>query len=61
MSSAEEAEIGAMYINARKAVPARQTLDSVVTNNVQHRQTKAMGMRFHWIRDRTAQGQFRFY
>ncbi len=32
----------------------------VVTNNIQPRQTKAMDMRFHWLRCREAQNQFRF-
>ena len=80
MTSAAEAEIGAMYINAREAVPQRMTLEemghpqprtpmqtensaahAVVTNNVQPRRTKAMDMRFHWLRCRDAQGQFRYY
>ena len=80
MSSACEAEIGAMYMNAREAVPARKTLEemghpqprtpmqtdnsaahSVVTNNIQPRRTKAMDMRFYWLRCRDAQGQFRYY
>jgi len=80
MSSAAEAEIGAMYINAREAVPARKLLEemghpqprtpmqtdnsaaySVVTNNVQPKRTKAMDMRFYWLRCRDAQGQFRYY
>ena len=80
MSSAAEAEIGAMYINAREAVPQRRTLvemghpqprtpmqtdnsaaHSVVTNNVQPKRTKAMDMRFYWLRCRDAQGQFRYY
>ena len=33
----------------------------VVNSNIQPRRTKAMDMRFHWLRDREAQGQFRFY
>ena len=80
MTSAAEAEIGAMYINAREAVPQRMTLSemghpqprtpmqtnnlaahAVVTNNVQPRITKAMDMRFHWLRCRDVQGQFRYY
>ena len=80
MSSAAEAELGAMFINAREAVPARITLEElghkqprtpmqidnstavgVVNSNIQPRRTKAMDMRFHWLRDREAQGQFRFY
>ena len=80
MSSAAESEIGAMYINAREAVPARQALETmghpqprtpmqtdnqaahaVVSNNIQPKRTKPMDMRFHWLRDRAAQKQFRFY
>ena len=80
MTSACEAEIGAMYINGREAVPARKTLEelghpqprtpmqtdntaaqAVVANNVQPKRTKAMDMRFHWLRDRAAQKQFRIY
>ena len=80
MTSACEAEIGAMYINGREAVPTRKTLEelghpqprtpmqtdntaaqAVVTNNVQPKRTKAMDMRFHWLRDRAAQKQFRIY
>ena len=34
---------------------------SVVTNNVQPRITKAMDMRFHWLRCRGSQGQLRYY
>ena len=74
MSSAAEAEIGAMYVNAQEAVPAQESLNemghrqpqtpiqtentaahSVVTNNVQPKRTKAMDMRFNWLRCRDAQ------
>jgi len=80
MSSAAEAEIGAMFINAREAVPARKTLeelghpqpptplqtdnsaaDAVVNNRVPPRRLKAMDMRFHWLRDREAQEQFKYF
>ena len=80
MSSAAEAELGALYMNAREAVPMRQLLTEighaqpslpiqtdkstaceVVNNNIQPRQTKAMDMRFHWLRKCEAQSQFRFY
>jgi hypothetical protein len=80
MSSAAEAELGALYINAREAVPLRQLLEQmghpqpptpmqtdnstalgVVTSNIQPRRTKAMDMRFHWLRCREAQKQFRFF
>ena len=76
MSSAAEAELGALYINACEAVPQRQLLEEmghpqpptpmqtdnstalgVVTNNIQPRRTKAMDMRFHWLRCREAQNQ----
>jgi hypothetical protein len=33
----------------------------VATLNVHPKRLKAMDMRFHWLRDRDAQGQFRFY
>ena len=80
MSSAAEAELSALYINACKAVPQCQTLAEmghkqpptpmqtnnstalgVVNNNIQPRRTKAMDMRFHWLRCRKAQHQFRFF
>ena len=37
------------------------TAHGVVTNNIQPRRTKAMDMRFHWLRCRDSQGQFRYY
>jgi hypothetical protein len=80
MSSAAEAELGALYINAREAIPMRQLLEEmghkqpvtpiqtdnstalgVITNNIQPRRTKAMDMRFHWLRCRDSQGQFCYY
>jgi hypothetical protein len=80
MSSAAEAELGALYINAREAVPQQITLTEmghkqpqtpmqtkyttalgVMNNNIQPRCTKAMDMRFHWLRCREAQCQFRFF
>ena len=79
MTSAAEAKIGALYINAREAVPTRITLEEmghaqpptpmqtdnttalgVVTSNIQPKRTKAMDMRFHWLRCRAAQEQFRW-
>ena len=36
MSSAAEAELGALYINARKAVPQRQLLKEWATHNCPH-------------------------
>ena len=80
LTSAAEAELGALYINSREAVPQRILLEEmghpqpktpmqtdnttalgVVNNNIQPRRTKAMDMRFHWLRDQAAQKQFRFY
>ena len=73
MSSAAEAELGALYLNACKAVYLRQiftemehpqprtpiqtdnlTAEGVVNNKIQSKHTKAMDMRFHWLRDREA-------
>jgi hypothetical protein len=80
MSSAAEAELGALYVNARKAVPMRHllkemghkqpptpiqtdnsTAHGIVTSNIQARRTKGMDMRFHWLRCRDSQQQFRYY
>ena len=80
MSSAAEAELGALYINARELIPLRhlliemghpqpptpiQTDNStalgVVINTIQPKRTKAMDMRFHWLRCRVNQQQFRPY
>ena len=80
MSSAAKAKFGALYINAREAIPMQQVLKEmghkqpptpiqtdnstalgVVTNNIQPRCTTAMDMRFHWLRCRDSQGQFRYY
>jgi hypothetical protein len=80
ISLAAEADLGALYINACKAVPMRQLLTEmghiqprtpirtnnstacgVVNSNIQPRRTKAMDLRFHWLRCREAQHQFRFY
>jgi hypothetical protein len=35
--------------------------DAVINGKIQPKQTKAMDMRFHWLRDRERQKQFRFY
>ena len=37
------------------------TAYGVVSNKIQPKATKAMDMRFHWLRDREAQKQFRIY
>jgi hypothetical protein len=80
MSSAAEAEFGALYLNAKEAVYLRQiltelghpqprtpiqmdnsTAEGVINNIIQPKRTKAMDMRFHWLRDCEAQEQFRIY
>ena len=80
MSSAAEAELGALFINCREAIPARHALEEmghkqpptpmqtdnttalgVVTNNIASKRLKSMDMKFHWLRCRAAQGQFRHY
>ena len=80
MSSAAEAELGALYINAREAVHIRHilqelghkqertpiqtdnsTAEGVVNNIIQPKRTKAMDMRFHWLRCRASQKQFRYH
>ena len=79
MSSAAEAEMGALYLNAKEAIYLRQilhemghtqtrtpictdntTAEGVIKNKIQPKRTKAMDMRFHWLRDREAQQQFKF-
>eukprot|EP00804_Cyclotella_cryptica_P008147 CCRYP_004624-RA/>CCRYP_004624-RA protein AED:0.13 eAED:0.13 QI:0/0/0/1/0/0/3/0/1209 len=37
------------------------TAEGIINNRVQPKRTKAMDMRFHWLRDRANQKQFRFY
>ena len=80
MSSAAEAELGAIYLNAREAVYLRQiltemghpqprtpiqtdnsTAEGVINNKIQPKRTKAMDMRYHWLRDREAQEQLRIH
>eukprot|EP00804_Cyclotella_cryptica_P029613 CCRYP_017300-RA/>CCRYP_017300-RA protein AED:0.41 eAED:0.44 QI:0/-1/0/1/-1/1/1/0/306 len=74
ISSAAEAKLGALYINAREAIPIQHLLKElghtqpptpiqidnstalgVVSNIIQPKHTKAMDMRFHWLRCRTNQ------
>jgi hypothetical protein len=71
MSSATEAELGGLFINAKTAVPIRTTLEElghkqpptpiqtdnstacgVANNEIQPKATKAMDMRFYWLKDR---------
>jgi hypothetical protein len=80
MSSAAEAEIGAVFINAKEGAVLRTTLEELghkqpptpmETDNttatgysygtIKQKRTKAIDMRFYWIRDRVKQGQFHVY
>lgn len=75
MSSAAEAELGALYINAKEAVYIRlilermghpQTATPIQTDNstaagVINNTIQPMDMRFHWLRDRETLKQFRIY
>ena len=80
MASATEAELAALYTNAREAVAIRNTLvnlghpqpptpiqtDSAMAaglllKTMQSKCTKAMDMRFHWLKDRQQQQQFKFF
>ena len=80
MSSAAEAELGGLFINAKTAIPIRTTLEElghkqpptpiqtdnstacgVVNNEIQPKATKAMDMRFYWLKDRENKKQFRIY
>jgi hypothetical protein len=80
MSSAAEAELGALLINAKTAVPMRKTLEElghpqpptpvqtdnstaygVINNKIQPKATKAMDMRFYWLKDRESVDQFRYH
>jgi hypothetical protein len=77
MSSATEAETGALFYNCKDGAVLRQTLEDmghpqgptlVQTDNacaagianatVKQRRSKAINMRFYWVRDRVKQGQF---
>jgi hypothetical protein len=80
MSSAAEAEIGPVFINAKEGAVLRTTLEELghkkpptpmETDNttatgysngkIKQKRTKAMDMRFYWIKDRVKQEQFNLY
>lgn len=80
MSSAAEAEVGGLYINAQAAIPERTTLevlghpqpptplrtnnstaDGIINGTIKQKRSKALDMRFYWLKDRASQGQFRIY
>jgi hypothetical protein len=77
MASAMEAELGALFHNARDGIPLRTTLieighdqeatpiqkdnacaAGVASETAKQRRSKAIDMRFYWIRDHIKQGQF---
>jgi hypothetical protein len=80
LSSATEAEVGALFYNAQECCPIRNTLEAlghpqpatpiqtdnqvakgIANDTVKQRRSKAIDMRFYWIRDRVKQGQFRIH
>ena len=80
MSSAAEAEIGALFLNAKEATVIRTTLMEmghpqpatpmetdnstacgIMNRTVKQVRSKAIDMRFYWVRDRVEQGHFRIY
>jgi hypothetical protein len=77
VSSAAEAELGALFHNGKEACSIRTTLEEmghpqpptpietdnntaagVANDSIKQKRSKAMDMRFYWIRDRVRQGQF---
>jgi hypothetical protein len=80
MSSAADAKLGALFINAKTAVSMQRMLEelghpqpqtpiqtdnatahALLTNKILPKALKAMDMRFHWLRCRSAQDKYRFY
>jgi hypothetical protein len=80
MSSAAEAELGALFYNAKDAVMLRTTLEElgykqaatplqtdnacaagIANDTVKQRRSKAIDMRFYWVKDRVKQGEFLVY
>jgi hypothetical protein len=77
LSSATEAEFGALFYNGKECAMLRTTLADmghpqpatpiqtdnscaagIINDTVKQRRSKAMDMRFYWIKDRTKQGHF---
>ena len=80
LSSAAEAELGALFHNGKEACPLRialeelghpqpatpmatdnNTASGIATDTVKQKRSKAIDMRFYWIRDRVRQGHFKIY
>jgi hypothetical protein len=77
VSSAAEAEIGALFENCKKATILRTTLSEmgwpqpatpmqtdnstacgIANSTIKQQRSRAIDMRFYWVRDRVQQGQF---
>jgi hypothetical protein len=80
MSSAAEAELGALFLNAKQACPIRTTLEElghpqpatplqtdnstaagIANDTVKMKHSKAIDMRFYWVRDRVRKKQFHIF
>ena len=80
ISSATEAETGALFYSGKEAAPLRIALEEMghpqkattiqtdnacasgITNDtVKQKRSKAMDMRFYWIKDRVEQGQYQVH
>jgi hypothetical protein len=80
MSSATEAEIGALFLNAREGTVLCNTLDKlghaqpptplqtnkstadgIINGTVKQQHSKAINMRFYWVRNRSNQGHFNVF
>ena len=80
MSSAAEAEIAGLFMNAKAAIPIRQALikmghpqpatkiktenstaNGFVNDTIKQNRSKALDMRFYWLKDRQQQKQFNIY
>ena len=80
VSSAAEAELGALFHNGKEACPMRvalqemghaqpptpivtdnSTASGIVNDTVKQKRSKAVDMRFYWIRDRVRKGEFIVY
>ena len=80
LSSAAEAELGALFRNGKEVCPLRiaqedlghpqpatpmatdnDIASGIATDTVKQKRSKAIDMRFYWIRDRVRQGQFKIF
>ena len=80
VSSAAEAELGTLFLNAQTLCPIHTALDKlshpqlatplqmdnntasgIINDTVKQKRSKAVDMRFYWLRDRKCQGQFHIF